>query len=104
MGFADGYLPWMGRRFVLLCSQSLAIVFFGCVIAFLFAGEKGQWYYTAVYLASFVFTSIVWEPCYLCASELMPTDVRATSTASCSIVGRFANIGASMLVSFHYRS
>ncbi|ULT93955.1 hypothetical protein L3Y34_003451 [Caenorhabditis briggsae] len=97
MGFADGYLPWMGRRFVLLCSQSLAIVFFGCVIAFLFAGEKGQWYYTAVYLAAFVFTSIVWEPCYLCASELMPTDVRATSTASCSIVGRFANIGASML-------
>ncbi|CAO4373073.1 unnamed protein product [Caenorhabditis nigoni] len=97
MGFADGYLPWMGRRFVLLCSQSLAVVFFGCVIAFLFAGEKGQWYYTAVYLAAFVFTSIVWEPCYLCASELMPTDVRATSTASCSIVGRFANIGASML-------
>uniref|UniRef100_A0A8R1E2G2 MFS domain-containing protein n=2 Tax=Caenorhabditis japonica TaxID=281687 RepID=A0A8R1E2G2_CAEJA len=97
MGFADGYLPWMGRRFVLLCSQSLAIVFFGCVISFLYAGEKGQWYYTAAYLAAFVFTSIVWEPCYLCASELMPTDVRATSTASCSIVGRFANIGASML-------
>lgn len=97
IGFADGVLPWMGRRFVLLVSQGLAVVFFGCVIAFLFMGQKGEWYYTMVYLAAFVFTSIVWEPCYLCASELMPTDVRATSTASCSIVGRIANIGASML-------
>ncbi|XGW31635.1 hypothetical protein V3C99_010080 [Haemonchus contortus] len=97
LGFADGFLPWMGRRFVLLVSQSLAVGFFACVVAFLFMGAKGEWYYTAVYLAAFVFTSIVWEPCYLCASELMPTDVRATSTASCSIVGRIANIMASML-------
>ncbi|CAI5449170.1 unnamed protein product [Caenorhabditis angaria] len=97
MGFADGYLPWMGRRFVMLCSQSLAVVFFACVISFLLTDQKGQWFYTAAYLSAFVFTSIVWEPCYLCASELMPTDVRATSTASCSIIGRFANIGASML-------
>ncbi|ETN71073.1 transporter, major facilitator family protein [Necator americanus] len=97
IGFADGFLPWMGRRFVLLVSQGLAVGFFACVIAFLYMGAKGEWYYTAVYLAAFVFTSIVWEPCYLCASELMPTDVRATSTASCSIIGRVANIGASML-------
>ncbi|CAD6192851.1 unnamed protein product [Caenorhabditis auriculariae] len=97
MGFADGYLPWMGRRFVLLASQLLAVFFFFFVVAFLFLEEKGEWYYTATYLAAFVFTSIVWEPCYLCASELMPTDVRATSTASCSIIGRIANIGASML-------
>ncbi|PIO68837.1 hypothetical protein TELCIR_09359, partial [Teladorsagia circumcincta] len=97
IGFADGFLPWMGRRVVLLTSQGLAVGFFACVIAFLYTGSKGEWYYTAVYLAAFVFTSIVWEPCYLCASELMPTDVRATSTASCSIIGRIANIMASML-------
>uniref|UniRef100_A0A183FRT6 MFS domain-containing protein n=1 Tax=Heligmosomoides polygyrus TaxID=6339 RepID=A0A183FRT6_HELPZ len=97
LGFADGYLPWMGRRCVLLVSQGLAVAFFAAVIAFLYMDQKGEWYYTAVYLAAFVFTSIVWEPCYLCASELMPTDVRATSTASCSIVSRIANIGASML-------
>ncbi|EYC31469.1 hypothetical protein Y032_0004g2169 [Ancylostoma ceylanicum] len=97
IGFADGFLPWMGRRFVLLVSQGLAVGFFACVIAFLYMDAKGEWFYTAAYLAAFVFTSIVWEPCYLCASELMPTDVRATSTASCSIVSRIANIGASML-------
>ncbi|CAI4224373.1 unnamed protein product [Auanema sp. JU1783] len=97
MGFADGFLPWMGRRFVLLCSQLLAVFFFAFVVLFLYMEEKGEWYYTFVYLGAFIFTSIVWEPCYLCASELMPTDVRATSTASCSIVGRIANIGASML-------
>ncbi|KHJ76069.1 hypothetical protein OESDEN_24312 [Oesophagostomum dentatum] len=102
VGFADGFLPWMGRRFVLLVSQSLAVAFFACVIAFLYMQAKGEWYYTAVYLSAFVFTSLVWEPCYLCASELMPTDVRATSTASCSIIGRIANIGASMLVSFGF--
>ncbi|KJH48896.1 transporter, major facilitator family protein [Dictyocaulus viviparus] len=97
IGFADGVLPWMGRRCVLLVFQGLAVVFFGGVVIFLFMGQKGEWFYTAVYLAAFVCTSIVWEPCYLCASELMPTDVRATSTASCSIVSRIANIGASML-------
>lgn len=99
LGFADGYLPWMGRRFILLASQGLAIVFFVFVTLFLMLGLKGEWYYTAVYLAAFVFISICWEPCYLCASELMPTDVRATSTASCSIIGRIANILASMLTS-----
>lgn len=97
MGFADGYLPWMGRRFVLIVSQSLAVFFFVFVILFLTIEEKGAWFYTTVYLAAFVFTSICWEPAYLCASELMPTDVRATSTASCAIIGRIANILASKI-------
>ncbi|PAV69989.1 hypothetical protein WR25_10929 isoform A [Diploscapter pachys] len=40
LGFADGSLPWMGRRFVLLGAQSLAVFFFLCVIGFLFLGQK----------------------------------------------------------------
>ncbi|KAJ1362235.1 hypothetical protein KIN20_021732 [Parelaphostrongylus tenuis] len=97
LGFADGVSTVDGTslRIAYLSRIGRCILWWRC--GFLIMGQKGEWYYTMVYLAAFVFTSIVWEPSYLCASELMPTDVRATSTASCSIVSRFANIGASML-------
>ncbi|VDO93265.1 unnamed protein product [Heligmosomoides polygyrus] len=54
--------------------------------------------YFISYLIAYNSISVTWEPCYLGAAELMPTEVRAKSTAALNIVSRVSNIFAVALM------
>ncbi|KIH54605.1 hypothetical protein ANCDUO_15248 [Ancylostoma duodenale] len=99
-GVADGYLPWLGRRKVFIIGMSVCTVAAGGLIALLYLGYKGTILYLVVYLAAYNSIALIWEPNFVCASELMPTDVRATTTAFLGILSRVATIIASMMVAF----
>lgn len=60
---------------------------------------KGTMLYLITYLAAYNSIALIWEPNFVCASELMPTDVRATTTAFLGILSRVATIIASLMVS-----
>ncbi|RCN49996.1 hypothetical protein ANCCAN_03824 [Ancylostoma caninum] len=99
-GIADGYLPWLGRRKVFIIGMSVCTIAAGGLIALLYLGYKGTTLYLVVYLAAYNSIALIWEPNFVCASELMPTDVRATTTAFLGILSRAATIIASMMVAF----
>ncbi|EYC31438.1 hypothetical protein Y032_0004g2155 [Ancylostoma ceylanicum] len=99
-GIADGYLPWLGRRKVFIIGMTVCTLAAGGLIALLYLGYKGTTLYLVVYLAAYNSIALIWEPNFVCASELMPTDVRATTTAFLGILSRVATIIASMMVAF----
>ncbi|EPB80761.1 hypothetical protein ANCCEY_00167 [Ancylostoma ceylanicum] len=52
----------------------------------------GQLIYFATYLIAYNAVAVHWEPCYMGAAELIPTEVRATSTAFLNVISRVANV------------
>ncbi|KAI6240062.1 hypothetical protein M3Y99_00490600 [Aphelenchoides fujianensis] len=48
-------------------------------------------------LAGTIFIEYTWDACYLCAVEAMPTDMRATSMGTCSLIARLGAICAPTL-------
>ncbi|EPB80758.1 hypothetical protein ANCCEY_00164 [Ancylostoma ceylanicum] len=54
----------------------------------------GQTIYFLTYLTAYNSIAISWEPNYMGAAELIPTELRATSTAFLNVVTRIANVFA----------
>ncbi|ETN82603.1 hypothetical protein NECAME_07857 [Necator americanus] len=97
-GIADGYLPWLGRRKVFIIGMSVCTVASAGLVALIYMGYKGTTLYLLVYLAAYNSIALIWEPNFVCSSELMPTDVRATTTAFLGILSRVATIIASLMI------
>ncbi|PIO64326.1 hypothetical protein TELCIR_14050 [Teladorsagia circumcincta] len=60
----------------------------------------GSMLYFFTYLTAYNSISVSWEPNFLGAAELMPTDVRAKTTALLNIISRLANVLASQMIYF----
>ncbi|VDL77246.1 unnamed protein product [Nippostrongylus brasiliensis] len=98
VGFADARYAWLGRRTVYIMSMGTAIL---ASIALLFENiskMKGSTLYFATYLLAYNAISVSWEPNYLGAAELMPTEVRAKSTSALNILTRISTIIAARTV------
>ncbi|KAK5968394.1 hypothetical protein GCK32_013941 [Trichostrongylus colubriformis] len=61
-------------------------------------GMKGSLLYFITYLVAYNSVAVSWEPNYLGAAELMPTEVRAKTTASLNIISRVSNVIAARTV------
>ncbi|KAL6739982.1 hypothetical protein Aduo_013376 [Ancylostoma duodenale] len=99
-GIADGYLPWLGRCKVFIIGMSVCTVAAAALVALLYLGYKGTTLYLVTYLTAYNSIALIWEPNFVCASELMPTEVRATTTAFLGILSRVSIITASFMVAF----
>ncbi|KAK6032523.1 hypothetical protein OSTOST_01296 [Ostertagia ostertagi] len=99
-GFADAYFPRLGRRTVYIISMSICIFASIGLMVQLYAGGKGTMLYFITYLTAYNSISLTWEPNFLGAAELMPTDVRAKTTALLNIISRLANVLASQMIYF----
>ncbi|CAJ0601115.1 unnamed protein product [Cylicocyclus nassatus] len=95
VGFADLKFKWLGRRLVYIISMSIAILAaIALILLLLFFGRdiKKNVIYLIAYLIAYNSLAVHWEPCYMGAAELIPTEVRATNTAILNIVTRVGNI------------
>ncbi|EYC31437.1 hypothetical protein Y032_0004g2154 [Ancylostoma ceylanicum] len=97
---ADGYLPWLGRRKVFIIGMSVCTIAAAGLVALLYLRYKGTMLYLVIYLTAYNSIALIWEPNFVCASELMPTEVRATTTAFLGILSRVSIITASFMVAF----
>lgn len=100
LGFADGYFAWLGRRMVLLSAAGVAMSAASALLVQLYMGLKGRTLYLITYVTIYNAIALTWEPSFVCASELMPTDVRAKTTALLALVSRVGNLIASSLMLF----
>ncbi|KHJ82476.1 hypothetical protein OESDEN_17830 [Oesophagostomum dentatum] len=60
--------------------------------------QEDRTLYFITYLIAYNSIAISWEPNYMGAAELIPTEVRATNTALLNIVTRIANVFAARTV------
>uniref|UniRef100_A0A7I4YMB9 MFS domain-containing protein n=1 Tax=Haemonchus contortus TaxID=6289 RepID=A0A7I4YMB9_HAECO len=98
VGFADDWFPWLGRRLVYILSMGLCIIASGALLYELANNMKGSTLYFITYLIAYQSISVSWEPNYLGAAELMPTEVRAKTMALLNIISRVANVIAARVV------
>ncbi|EPB80762.1 transporter, major facilitator family protein [Ancylostoma ceylanicum] len=75
VGFADAYIPWLGRRKVYIIAMGTCILASVGLTAQLLGGGKGSTLYFITYLVAYNSISVSWEPNFLGAAELMPTDI-----------------------------
>ncbi|ETN82600.1 hypothetical protein NECAME_07854 [Necator americanus] len=97
VGFANAFIPWLGRRKVYIISMGSCIPASLALTVQLLFGEKGSTLYFITYLTAYNSISVSWEPNFLGAAELMPTDVRGQTTAMLNIISRLANVFASQV-------
>ncbi|KAK6748981.1 hypothetical protein RB195_001535 [Necator americanus] len=100
VGFANAFIPWLGRRKVYIISMGSCIPASLALTVQLLFGEKGSTLYFITYLTAYNSISVSWEPNFLGAAELMPTDVRGQTTAMLNIISRLANVFASQVIYF----
>ncbi|KAL6739980.1 hypothetical protein Aduo_013374 [Ancylostoma duodenale] len=100
VGFADAYIPWLGRRKVYIIAMGTCILASVGLTVQLLGGGKGSTLYFITYLIAYNSISVSWEPNFLGAAELMPTDVRGQTTAMLNIISRIANVLASQMIYF----
>ncbi|KHJ95340.1 transporter, major facilitator family protein, partial [Oesophagostomum dentatum] len=100
VGFADAYLPWLGRRKVYIIAMGTCILASIGLAVQLLGGGKGTTLYFITYLTAYNSIAVSWEPNYLGAVELMPTDVRGKTTAMLNIISRASNVLASQMIFF----
>ncbi|KIH43138.1 hypothetical protein ANCDUO_26863, partial [Ancylostoma duodenale] len=74
VGFADAYIPWLGRRKVYIIAMGTCILASVGLTVQLLGGGKGSTLYFITYLIAYNSISVSWEPNFLGAAELMPTD------------------------------
>ncbi|VDL72416.1 unnamed protein product [Nippostrongylus brasiliensis] len=84
VGFADARFAWLGRRLVYILAMGTIL--------------QGNMLYFITYLTAYNSISVSWEPNYLGAAELMPTEIRAKSTAILNVISRISNIFAARTV------
>ncbi|EYC31422.1 hypothetical protein Y032_0004g2144 [Ancylostoma ceylanicum] len=98
VGFADAKYKWLGRRKVYIISMGTCILASVALFVELLLNMKGQTIYFLTYLTAYNSIAISWEPNYMGAAELIPTELRATSTAFLNVVTRIANVFAARTV------
>ncbi|KHJ95342.1 transporter, major facilitator family protein [Oesophagostomum dentatum] len=101
IGFADAKFKWLGRRKVYIASMGTCILASLALLIEIRSGMKEQesrTLYFITYLVAYNSIAISWEPNYMGAAELIPTEVRATNTALLNIVTRIANVFAARTV------
>ncbi|CAD6187564.1 unnamed protein product [Caenorhabditis auriculariae] len=54
--------------------------------------------YCFAFLTSLIFAEFVWDACYLCVIEQVPTEVRSTVCGTCSFFSRVFGIAATLMV------
>ncbi|EYC31428.1 hypothetical protein Y032_0004g2147 [Ancylostoma ceylanicum] len=98
VGFADAKYKWLGRRKLFIMAIGTCTLASIALFVELIVGMKGQLIYFATYLIAYNAVAVHWEPCYMGAAELIPTEVRATSTAFLNVISRVANVLAARSV------
>ncbi|KAL6739979.1 hypothetical protein Aduo_013373 [Ancylostoma duodenale] len=98
VGFADAKYKWLGRRKLFIMAIGTCTLASIALFVELIIGMKGRLVYFATYLIAYNAVAIHWEPCYMGAAELIPTEVRATSTAFLNVITRAANVLAARTV------
>ncbi|EYC31425.1 hypothetical protein Y032_0004g2146 [Ancylostoma ceylanicum] len=98
LGFADAKYVWLGRRNLFITAIGSCIVTSIVLMVLLLVGMKGGIIYFAAYVTAYIAYLVHWEPCHMGAAELIPTEVRATSTAFLNVITRLANIIAARSV------
>lgn len=98
VGFADDRFLWLGRRTVYILSMGICIIASAGLLIENVSNMKGSTIYFVTYLIAYNSISVSWEPNYLGAAELMPTEVRAKSTAGLNIISRVSNLIAARVV------
>ncbi|KAK5975153.1 MFS domain-containing protein [Trichostrongylus colubriformis] len=98
VGFADDRLSWLGRRLVYILSMGTSVFTTIALIYESSVGMRGSTTYFILYLTAYNSLSVSWEPNYLSASELMPTEVRAKVMAMLNIISRVGNILAARTI------
>ncbi|KAL6739978.1 hypothetical protein Aduo_013372 [Ancylostoma duodenale] len=98
VGFADAKFKWLGRRKVYIISMGTCILASIALFIELLLNMKGTLFYFLTYLTAYNSIAISWEPNYMGAAELIPTELRATSTAFLNVVTRIANVFAARTV------
>ncbi|RCN49989.1 hypothetical protein ANCCAN_03817 [Ancylostoma caninum] len=98
VGFADARFKWLGRRKVYIISMGTCIIASIALFVELLLNMKGTLFYFLTYLTAYNSIAISWEPNYMGAAELIPTELRATSTAFLNVVTRIANVFAARTV------
>ncbi|KAK6748977.1 hypothetical protein RB195_001534 [Necator americanus] len=99
IGFADARFKWLGRRKLYLGAMGTCTLASIALLIELIIGVKGTLLYFVTYLTAYNAVAVSWEPNYMGAAELIPTEVRATSTALLNVISRVANIFAARSVS-----
>uniref|UniRef100_A0A915ETS8 Major facilitator superfamily (MFS) profile domain-containing protein n=1 Tax=Ditylenchus dipsaci TaxID=166011 RepID=A0A915ETS8_9BILA len=84
------------RRNLHQYSQLVVIVCFLTLTVFVLNNEHGT-PLLIVNLFGCAFIEYTWDACYLCAIESMPTNMRATSLGSCSLIARIGAVLAPTL-------
>ncbi|RCN49992.1 hypothetical protein ANCCAN_03820 [Ancylostoma caninum] len=98
VGFADAKYKWLGRRKMFIMAIGTCTLASIALFVELIIGMKGRLVYFATYLIAYNAVAVHWEPCYMGAAELIPTEVRATSTAFLNVISRAANVLAARTV------
>ncbi|KAK5975152.1 MFS domain-containing protein, partial [Trichostrongylus colubriformis] len=98
VGFADDRLPWLGRRLVYILSMGTSVLTTIALIYESTVGMKGSTTYFILYLIAYNSLAVSWEPNFVCASELMPTEVRAKAIAMLNIISRVGSILAARTI------
>uniref|UniRef100_A0A1I7U698 MFS domain-containing protein n=1 Tax=Caenorhabditis tropicalis TaxID=1561998 RepID=A0A1I7U698_9PELO len=95
IGLIEPKLPWLGRRFLFISSQIIAIIAYLGILVSLWTKNKESWWYTISYIFAYAAQSLCLETCYLSLAELMPTDVRSIAGALMNILMKIGTILAS---------
>uniref|UniRef100_A0A0N5A5R7 MFS domain-containing protein n=1 Tax=Parastrongyloides trichosuri TaxID=131310 RepID=A0A0N5A5R7_PARTI len=93
----DEKCTWFTRRMLHQGSQSMIITCFG-ILAILVAIKYNGIAILILNIIGVVFIEYCWDACYLCAVESMPTNVRSSSLASCSLQARIGAILSPMII------
>ncbi|KAI6215476.1 hypothetical protein M3Y94_00389200 [Aphelenchoides besseyi] len=92
----DTLYPAFSRRNLHQFSQLIVIISFLILTVLVTFDEHSIWI-LIVNLAGTMFIEYTWDACYLVAVESMPTNVRATSMGTCSLMARLGAIFAPLL-------
>ncbi|KAI6177299.1 hypothetical protein M3Y97_00891600 [Aphelenchoides bicaudatus] len=88
------------RRNLHQYSQLVVIICFLILTVLALIDEHSIWI-LVINLIGTVFIEYTWDAVYLCAVEAVPTNMRATSMGSCSLIGRIGAICAPTLTFFN---
>ncbi|KAF1756391.1 hypothetical protein GCK72_012844 [Caenorhabditis remanei] len=95
IGIIEPKIPWLGRRFIFIASQLIALCAYVTILTALWSKNKESWWYTVSYIFAYAAQSLCLETCYLSLAELMPTDVRSIAGALMNILMKIGTILAS---------